>query len=42
MPRVLALLLLFACMGEGIAQPVRATDAAMAAQVDAAMALPEA
>ena len=40
MPRVLALLLLFACMGEGIAQPVRATDAAMAAQVDAAMALP--
>ena len=42
MPRVLALLLLFAWIDEGIAQPVRAADASTAAQVDAAMALPEA
>ena len=41
MPRVLALLLLFACIDAGIAQPVRAADASTAAQVDAAMALPE-
>lgn len=41
MPRVLALLLLLACMGEGFAQPVGTTGASMSAQVDAAMALPD-
>ena len=41
MLRVLAILLMFACVGEGLAQPVRAPDASMSAQVDAAMALPD-